>query len=56
MNCNTINLVFRGIWKETDVAVKKLSSDMNEHLMEEFGAEAIMMSNMRHPNREMAFT
>jgi serine/threonine protein kinase len=42
--------VFKGKFKATDVAVKQLRAEMDPEVMQEFGAESAIMSQLRHPN------
>lgn len=43
--------VFRGMWKQTKVAVKQLHlKDNKRELLKNFGAEATVMARLRHPN------
>eukprot|EP00002_Diphylleia_rotans_P040670 TRINITY_DN9704_c0_g1_i4.p1 TRINITY_DN9704_c0_g1~~TRINITY_DN9704_c0_g1_i4.p1 ORF type:complete len:629 (-),score=92.08 TRINITY_DN9704_c0_g1_i4:240-2126(-) len=43
--------VYHGVWKNTDVAVKKVfSQQVSDTLLREFRAEVHTMSQLRHPN------
>lgn len=42
--------VFRGRWRNTQVAVKKLRSELSEAAMRGFASEATLMQGLRHPN------
>jgi serine/threonine protein kinase len=43
--------VYRGQWRQTDVAVKRfLEQEVSEGVLEEFKAEVSLMRRLRHPN------
>lgn len=44
--------VYRGVWLQTDVAVKKLPADIlnNQSLVEEFNQEVRLLRSLMHPN------
>ena len=43
--------VYRGMWRGTEVAVKRLiDQDLTEHVREEFLGEVSIMRRLRHPN------
>jgi Janus kinase 2 len=53
LGAGAFGVVYKAIWKGTVVAVKKLSIDdgsIKQDVMREFGAEASVMAELRHPN------
>jgi len=42
--------VYKGFWRGTEVAVKKIHATLNEKDLKEFRSEIVMMTKLRHPN------
>ena len=51
MNCEYSGEVYRGLWRQTDVAVKLLlEQDLPEKTVIDFKKEVSIMKKLRHPN------